>query len=237
MKFSSLVKIVSMFYAIIIIVFVLVFFAPQWWVSYVMKRHNKTINALPGTGGELAQHLIERYQLPVTLEATEQGDHYDPESKTVRLSPEYLNGKSLTALAIAAHEVGHAVQDFQRDELLIMRGRLVKTSQQFEKMGAGVIFVAPLLTAFTHSPHLGLLVGLVGFLSIASSVVVHLISLPVEFDASFNKALPLLEEGHYVTKRDLIPVRQVLLAAALTYVAAALAGLLNVWRWIAILRR
>jgi Zn-dependent membrane protease YugP len=226
-----------MLYAILIILFVLIFFAPQWWVNYVMKRHDNTIEALPGTGGELARHLIERYQLPVTLEETEQGDHYDPETKTVRLSPQYLNGKSLTALAIAAHEVGHAVQDFRHDELLILRGKLVRTSQQFEKLGAGVIFIAPLLTAFTHSPHLGLFVGLAGFLSIASSVVVHLISLPVEFDASFNKALPLLQEGRYVTKRDMEPIRQVLLAAALTYVAAALAGLLNVWRWIAILRR
>lgn len=226
-----------MLYVILIAVFIIIFFAPQWWVNYVMKRHNKTINALPGSGGELAQHLIDRYQLPVTLETTDQGDHYDPESKTVRLSPQYFNGKSLTAIAIAAHEVGHAIQDFREDELLKLRGRMVTGSQQFEKMGAGVIFMAPLLSAFTHSTLLGLFVGLIGLLSIASSVVVHLISLPVEFDASFNKALPVLKEGNYVTKRDLIPIRQVLLAAALTYVAAALAGLLNVWRWIALLRR
>lgn len=226
-----------MFYVFFILLFILIFFAPQWWVNHVMKRYSKPINALPGTGGELAQHLINRYQLPVTLEATDQGDHYDPETKTVRLSTQNLNGKSLTALAIAAHEVGHAVQDHRNDEFLILRGKMVKTSQQFEKMGAGVIFLAPLLSAFTHSPHLGLFIGLMGFLSIASSVVVHLISLPVEFDASFNKALPLLQEGHYVTKRDMLPIRRVLLAAALTYVAAALAGLLNIWRWIAILRR
>lgn len=226
-----------MLYVILITVFILIFFAPQWWVKYVMKRYSKTINALPGTGGELAQHLIDRYQLPVTLETTDQGDHYDPQSKTVRLSPDNFNDKSLTAIAIAAHEVGHAVQDFRKDELLLLRGRMVTASQHFEKIGAGVIFMAPLLSAFTRSPHLGLLVGLIGFLSIASSVVVHLISLPVEFDASFNKALPLLKEGNYVTRRDLIPIRQVLLAAALTYVAAALAGLLNVWRWIAILKR
>jgi len=226
-----------MHFIILIAVFVIIFFVPQWWVNYVMKRHGNTINALPGTGGELAQHLIDRYQLPVTLETTEQGDHYDPESKTVRLSPQYFDGKSLTAIAIAAHEVGHAIQDFQQDELLKLRGRMVTGSKQFEKIGAGVIFMAPLLSAFTHSPQLGLFIGLIGLLSIASSVVVHLISLPVEFDASFNKALPVLIEGHYVTKRDLLPIRQVLLAAALTYVAAALAGLLNVWRWIALLRR
>ena len=226
-----------MIYIILILFFATLFFLPQWWVKYVMKRHNKNIEALPGTGGELALHLIERYQLPVTLETTEDGDHYDPESKTVRLSPDYFNGKSLTAIAIAAHEVGHAIQDFRNDELLILRGKMVQTSQRFQKLGAGIIFVAPLLSAFVHSPLAGIFMALIGFLSIASSVVVHLISLPVEFDASFNKALPLLKEGNYVTKRDLIAVHQVLLAAALTYVAAALAGLLNVWRWIALFRK
>ena len=226
-----------MIYIILILFFATLFFLPQWWVKYVMKRHNKNIEALPGTGGELAQHLIERYQLPVTLETTEEGDHYDPESKTVRLSPDYFNGKSLTAIAIAAHEVGHAIQDFRNDELLILRGKMVQTSQRFQKLGAGIIFVAPLLSAFVHSPLAGIFMALIGFLSIASSVVVHLISLPVEFDASFNKALPLLKEGNYVTKRDLIAVHQVLLAAALTYVAAALAGLLNVWRWLALFRK
>ena len=226
-----------MIYIILIVFFVTVFFIPQWWVKYVMKRHNKTIEALPGTGGELAQHLIDRYQLPVSLEITEDGDHYDPQSKTVRLSSDYFNGKSLTAIAIAAHEVGHAIQDFRHDELLLLRGKMVITSQRMQKFGAGIIFVAPILSAFVHSPVAGIFIALIGFLSIASSVVVHLISLPVEFDASFNKALPLLKEGNYVTKKDLVAVHQVLLAAALTYVAAALAGLLNVWRWIALLRK
>ena len=222
---------------IVVAVFILIFLLPQWWVKHVMQRYSKTIDALPGTGGQLAQHLINRYQLPVKLETTELGDHYDPESKTVRLSPQYYNGKSLTAIAIAAHEVGHAVQDHQKESLLRLRGQMVKTSQRFEKLGAGIMVFSPLLILLTRSPSAGLLVGLIGLLSIGSSAVVHLISLPVEFDASFNKALPLLEEGHYITKRDLIPVKKVLLAAALTYVAAALAGLLNVGRWIAILRR
>jgi Zn-dependent membrane protease YugP len=222
---------------IFLVVFMLIFFLPQWWVKYVMKRYSKPIKALPGTGGELAQHLIDRYHLPVTVETTEMGDHYDPESKTVRLSPQYYNGKSLTAIAIAAHEVGHAVQDHRKDELLRLRGRMVSIAQRFEKLGAGVVLFSPVFILLTRSPLAGLLVGLIGLMSIAASVVVHLISLPVEFDASFNKALPLLEEGNYITKRDLVPVRQVLLAAALTYVAAALAGLLNIGRWIAILRR
>lgn len=226
-----------MLYIILFIIIILILYTPQWWVQHVIKRYSRPIDALPGTGGELAQHIIERYQLPVTLETTEQGDHYDPEAKTVRLSPQFYHGKSLAAIAIAAHEVGHAIQDHRREELLILRGKMVASAQQFERIGAGVIFIAPLLSVFTRSPAVGLLIGLAGLLSIASSVVVHLISLPVEIDASFNKALPVLQEGNYVTKRDLMVIRKVLLAAALTYVAAALAGLLNVWRWIALLRR
>ena len=224
-------------YIILLAIFLLLMFLPQWWVKHIMQKYNKPINALPGTGGELAQHLIEQYQLPVTLETTEQGDHYDPLSKTVRLSPQYFNGKSLTAIAIAAHEVGHAIQDHKQDQLLSLRGLMVKNAQRFEKLGSAIIMTDPLLGALSHSPAVGIFIGLIGLLSIGSMVMVHLISLPVEFDASFNKALPVLEAGQYVTKRDLIPVRKVLLAAALTYVAAALAGLFNVWRWIAILLR
>ncbi len=231
-----------MFYIFLIIVLLGIFFLPQWWVQRVMAHHNKTINALPGTGGELAQHLIEQYHLPVSLEVippeiSEQGDHYDPQSKTVRLSSLYFNTKSLTAIAIAAHEVGHAIQDFQKDELLRLRGKMVIASQGLQKLGAGIIFIAPIMTVFTHSPIIGEIMALIGLLSISSSLLVHIISLPVEFDASFNKALPLLKEGHYITPVDLMAVRQVLLAAALTYVATALSGLLNIWRWVAILKR
>ncbi len=226
-----------MLYIILIFLFFAIFFLPQWWVKRTMQRHNKTINALPGTGGELAQHLITQYQLPVTLEVTDQGDHYDPTTKTVRLSEQYLNGKSLTAIAIAAHEVGHAIQDQKKDKLLILRGKMVIASQGMQKIGAAIMFIAPLMTLFSRSPLVGLIIALIGLLSMASSVVVQMISLPVEFDASFNKALPLLKKGNYVPKQDLIAVHQVLLAAALTYVAAALASLLNIWRWLAILKR
>ncbi len=215
----------------------LIVFIPQWWVSTVMKRYGYTIKELPGTGAELAQHLIERFKLPVKVEITEQGDHYDPQAKAVRLSRHNYNGKSLTAIAIAAHEVGHAVQDFRQEKLLYTRQEMIKVSQRFEKMGAGILFIAPIVSALTHSPHLGLFIGLIGLLSMSLTVVVHLISLPLEFDASFNKALPLLEEGNYITKVDLIFIRKILLAAALTYIAAALSSLFNIWRWVAILRR
>ena len=70
----------------------------------------------------------------------------------------------------------------------------------------------------------------------ASEVVIHLVTLPVEFDASFNRALPILDQGGYLPPDDMPAARRILMACALTYVAASLAGLLNLWRWIRFLR-
>ncbi len=128
-----------MTYIFVLAIFLLLMFLPQWWVKYIMQKYNRSINALPGTGGELAQHLIDQYQLPVSLETTEQGDHYDPQTKTVRLSPQYFNGKSLTAIAIAAHEVGHAIQDHKQDQLLKLRGVMVKTPSVLKNWAAALL--------------------------------------------------------------------------------------------------
>ena len=223
--------------AILIAVFIIIIYAPQWWVSYIMKKYDKTLSQLPGTGGELALHLIERYQLNVSVESGAEGDHYDPSSKTVRLSAKNFNGKSLTAVAIAAHEVGHAVQHFRKENLLMVRGRMVELAQRFERIGAGIIFIAPIIAAVTRIPAIGLLMGIFGILAIASTVIVQIITLPLEFDASFNKALPILKQGNYLSREELVAVRRVLFAAALTYVASALASLFNVWRWIKILKK
>jgi len=107
-------------FVVIFIILLGLIFLPQWWVKAVMRRYSTHIDELPGNGSEFAQHLIDRFQLSVTLEQTEQGDHYDPEHKVVRLSQNNFKGKSLTALAIAAHEVGHAIQDHRQDRIAII---------------------------------------------------------------------------------------------------------------------
>ena len=85
---------------------------PQLWVTGVIKRHAKERSDFPGTGGEFARHLLDGMKLhDVKVERTDMGDHYDPDGKAVRLSEAHLNGKSLSAVVIAAHEVGHAMQD------------------------------------------------------------------------------------------------------------------------------
>ena len=85
-------------------------FLPQWWVKSVIRRHSAERQDFPGTGGEFARHLLDRLKLDyVGVEQTDAGDHYDPESRTVRLLPEHFDGRSLSAVVIAAHELGHAM--------------------------------------------------------------------------------------------------------------------------------
>ena len=104
-----------------LIVLVLIF-GPSLWVKFVMRRYSSEKTEMLGTGGELAKHLIERFSLKdVKVEVTELGDHYDPIEKKVRLLREHYESKSLTAIAIAAHEVGHAIQDHQGDKRLATR--------------------------------------------------------------------------------------------------------------------
>ena len=227
-----------MHFVILGILVVVIVFAPQWWARYVFKKYSKANDNFPGTGGELARHLLDKQGLDsVAVEITTLGDHYDPNDKVVRLLENNFNGKSLTAISIAAHEVGHAIQDKNDSPLLRSRTKLVRFANITEKIGSAAMIAMPFVTAISRSPSVGLLLFLSAILSLFVSTIVHLVTLPVEWNASFQKALPLLINGQYITKSEEKAVRQILKAAALTYVAASLASLLNLARWIAILRR
>ena len=106
-----------MFLSIGLLILLALIFGPSLWVKFVMKRYSKEKPEMPGTGGELAKHLIERFTLKdVKVEVTELGDHYDPVEKKVRLLREHYESRSLTAVAIAAHEVGHVRQQHPLQE-------------------------------------------------------------------------------------------------------------------------
>ncbi len=222
----------------LIILIVAIVFGPQWWAKKTFERYSRKQPHIQGTGGELARHLLNRFDMKhVGVEETEEGgDHYDPESKTVRLSPKNFNDNSLTAVAVAAHEVGHAIQDNRNESKLALRTTLVKKAQSISRFGSILMMIMPIIVIVTHNPRAGLIFILAGLASIAGSALVHLVTLPVEWDASFGKALPILKED-YIQKEDIPAVEQILKAAALTYVAASLMSILNVWRWVALLRR
>jgi Zn-dependent membrane protease YugP len=226
-------------YVLVVIVILAAVFGPKLWVRHVMRRHSAEIPGMPGTGAELAAHLVGELELDgVSVEMTEENqDHFDPTTKTVRLGPGNYEGKSLTAVAVAVHEVGHAIQYNRNEPLIKLRTRFAPYARLAERIGVMAFMVMPVVLAVTRVPHAAGIMIAAGVLSMMSAVVFHLLTLPVEWDASFNKALPILIEGEYIAPDEEQAVRSVLKAAALTYVAAALADLLSLWRWLMILRR
>lgn len=211
--------------------------APQLLVRRTISKHGRDRPDLPGTGGELAQHLIDHFNLDgVTVEVTDKGDHYDPDAKAVRLLPQHHDGRSLSAAAVAAHEVSHALQDARGEPMLALRQKLAKFAAVTDRF-AGLFFIAaPILAALARVPAAFVGIIAIGVALLGIRVLVNLVTLPVEFDASFSKALPILEEGKYLDEEDMPAVKNVLRAAAYTYVAGALMSLVNIAYWIRLLR-
>lgn len=223
---------------IIIAVLIGLIVGPGLWVRRVMDRYSEPADRYSGTGAELARHLLDLHQLEnVRVEATDKGDHYDPGDKTVRLSAGNHDGRSLTAITIAAHEVGHALQDAEDYGPLRARTMLVRTLGPLERLGAGILMLSPFSVLVTRVPQVGLLMFIGGLLTLATSIIVHFVTLPTEFNASFARALPLLHRHRILHPADGPHARRLLTAAAMTYVSASLMSLLNIARWWALLRR
>ncbi len=219
------------------VAFLAIAILPQLWVRWVISRNGVDRPDFPGTGGELARHLLNRFDLShVRVEITDKGDHYDPDARAVRLLKQHHDGRSLSAAAVAAHEVGHAIQHGRNERGLRVRQSLAALAAQTDKLAFWFFLAAPILGILARTPLafaaiLGLAVALLGV-----RVIVNIVTLPVEFDASFGKALPILREGRYLPETETRRIRTVLLAAALTYVAGALISMVNLARWISLLR-
>ena len=213
-------------------------FGPGLWVQRVLKRYSRPANRYSDTGGELARHLLDECGLQsVKTEATDKGDHYDPEAKVVRLTKDKFEGRSLTAVTVAAHEVGHALQDAAGYRPLKLRTRLVRLAAPGERLAALAMMLSPFISAMTRAPLGGLAMFFAGIAVMGLGTLIHLVTLPTELDASFGRALPLLKKRGILLAEDELHARKLLTAAAWTYVAGSLMSLLNVARWWAILRR
>lgn len=227
-----------MFYLILLVALIVLVVGPSYWVKRIMEKYSLPEDRYAGTGAELARTLLDQANLQqVNVETTDLGDHYDPLEKVVRLTPDKFNGRSLTAITVAAHEVGHAIQDRDGYLPLKMRTRLVQLAAPAEKLGAGILMLAPVVMLATRAPVAGALFLLGGLLTLGTSILVHLFTLPMEMNASFARAMPLLEQGNHLKPGDAPHARKLLKAAAWTYVSASLMTLLNIARWWAIIRR
>jgi len=179
------------------------------------------------TGAEAARVMLERKGVTdCTIEPVSGrlSDHYDPRDKTLRLSEPVYNSRSISAIGVACHEAGHALQHAQGYSWLKMRSTLVPVTSISSKMSMPVIMVGGLLMAF--APLLGTPVLLLGCALFAAAVVFSVVTLPVEWDASARAKTAMVEAG-VVNQNEAGGASSVLNAAFLTYLAAAIASLLT----------
>lgn len=213
----------------LLVVGVLLVALPQIYVQRIIDRHAEERSDLRHTGGEFARHALDAMKLNhVKVEETHAGNHYDPETKAVRLEPRFMTGRSLSAVTVAAHEVGHAMQDAMELPMFKRRLTVAKQAQYVNWIGQAFIWTAPLLL-IVGKAGAALMLNLVGFGATALlSFALQVVTLPVEFDASFKRAMPLLEKGRFIPPGDMRAARAVLRAAAYTYIAALIRSILTI---------
>ena len=192
-------------------------------VSSTFKKYSKVANSQGITGVEAAQALLRANGLNnIKVEGVKSrlGDHYDPGKKVLRLSPAVANTPSVAALGIVAHEVGHAVQDKVGYSFLRFRTTLVPAASLGSNLGFGFVILGFLIHLFSGS-EFGSTVVLGGIILFSMAVLFSLVTLPVEYNAS-SRARQMLRSTGMVSVQEYNGASAVLSAAALTYVAATL---------------
>lgn len=195
-------------------------------VKGAFKKYSKVQTARGITGAQVARTLLDEQGLTyVAIEETQGtlSDHYDPRDQVLRLSPEVYRSPSIAAAGVAAHEMGHALQDANRYVPLKFRSALVPATQFTSKLAPMIFMGGFMLYLFARTP-IGLYVAWAGVALFAIAVIFTLVTLPVEFDAS-KRAKKLLVSSGVLVGNEIEGVNKVLNAAALTYVAAAVAAI------------
>jgi hypothetical protein len=219
----------------------------QWKVRSAYQRWSQVPTRSGMTGADVARAILREHGilesrnpmqdkgLSVGLEAVagEMTDHYDPSDRVLRLSEGVYNGRSIAALGIAAHEVGHAIQHANSYGPLVLRSALYPLSALGSNLGFYLFFIGLLITAWT-----GVFPWLpyVGILLFAVAVFFTVVTLPVEFNAS-SRALKALSSGGYLTEDEMGGARSVLNAAAMTYVASTAIAVTQLIQMLLLARR
>jgi Zn-dependent membrane protease YugP len=207
-------------YLILIPGMILMFWAQQR-VKATYEKYADMRSSLGMTGAQVAKTILQRmgiYDVTVEQVAGELTDHYDPSAKAVRLSESVYGSSSLAAAAIAAHECGHVLQDVRGYQFMNIRASLVPVANIGANFGPLMVMAGLFLTSLGSLSVVFINIGIALF---ASAILFHIVTLPVEFDAS-SRALKLIDELGILQGDENIGARKVLNAAAWTYVATAI---------------
>lgn len=196
-------------------------------VKKTFSKYETVGTARNMTGAEAAQLMLEKagvHDCKIEPIAGRLSDHYDPRDKTLRLSEPVYNARSISAIGVACHEAGHALQHATGYKFLQMRSKLVPVTNISSKMSMPVLMVGMMLMSL--APTLGTPVVLAGVALFAAAVIFSVITLPVEWDASARAKTAMVNAG-IVTDQEVGGAGKVLNAAFLTYLAAAIASIMT----------
>jgi uncharacterized protein len=202
---------------------------PQWWVKSTYNKFRQEPTARGMTGSQVASDMLRNAGIhDVVVEETpgELSDHYDPGAKAVRLSPDNYQGTSIAAATIAAHEVGHAMQHNQGYIPVSLRGALFPVMRFGSQLAPLVMMGGFMMLAMQGMGKMGLMVAALGVGLFGLSVIFHLVTLPVELDAS-ARALRILQSSGYLQSQEMPGAKKVLTAAAFTYISVAMYSLMQ----------
>ena len=203
---------------IIYLIFLFILFvAPIIWYNYIFKKNDKVLINMPFTGFEFGKELLQEHNLnDVQIEATKLGDHYDLINKKVMVLEDRLAKKSLTSITIICHEIAHAIQHKENYKPLKRRNVIIRNTSWITQLGSGILLIGfPIIFATGSYGFIKICLAIAAF-SLLISALIHIITLDVEIDASFNKAYPIIKQKVPVEYHQ--ACRSILLAAALTYV-------------------
>ena len=212
-----------------LIIFMIISSMVQNSVRRSMERGHRIPEGTGMTGAKAAEMVLEKKGVSGIIVEEGRFDHYDPKAKAIRLSPENFRNSSVTAVAVALHEAGHAMQHAEKSMSLQVRTAFVPVATLGSSMATPL-----LLFGFITGAMNLVWLGIIGF---AFAVVFHIVTLPVEFDAS-GRALTMAQGyGFLKSPEEMRAGRRVLGSAALTYIVAALIALVQLIHWIGIARR
>lgn len=202
---------------------ILAFYA-QTKVTSTFEKYLRVPARSQMTGADVAREILRRSgidDVSVQIQGGRLSDHYDPRRKVLRLSSDVYNGRSLAAIGVAAHECGHAIQHDVGYIPLALRNTIVPIAGFGSQMAFPLFFIGLLFSAES--------LMMLGILLFSAAVLFQVVTLPVEYNAS-NRAVAILEGHGFIEKSELGPVKAVLGAAALTYVAVTIMAVMQLLR-------
>jgi len=205
----------------------IIYYLPTLWVKFTLSKYDYEIQNMPYTGLEFGKIILKEKNLNDVEIKGEKNipDHYNLKTKSVVVEKDRLNKKSLTSITVICHEIGHAIQHKENYEPLVNEQKVKKATKWISNVGSMIFFIGiPSIIASGSLPLIRICV-IIAFLTVIINIFIHLMTLNVEFDASFKKAMPIIKNK--IPKEYHKACKSILKVCAFTYLVGAMTSFLN----------